>query len=144
MEITDFAAGLRQMATDADKLAKRHDLSEVAELRRTIYARNAQAQRDEDLIVELRRQVESMARKLDAIGRMRKRVLFGESAEGVQILVDALLLIAGDRCTTFTPPANCLSAGKTRGVRYGADAWCEGCVARDALVRAGALPGDRP
>jgi hypothetical protein len=135
----DFAADLRQMAAHAEQLAERQDVASVAELRRDLQQRNDQVDRDGDLIAELRRQVEVMGRSLDGIGRMRKGTLAGDQA-AVQILTDALLIIAGDRCAAFTS-GSCRSvgAGKTRGAPYGADAWCEQCVARDALERAGAV-----
>ena len=39
----------------------------------------------------------------------------------------------GTHCTSFTGKTTCITAGRTRGARYSAEAWCEGCIARDAL-----------
>ena len=49
---------------------------------------------------------------------------------------DALHLIDLCGCTTFTGP-RCLdsTSGRKRGAECGADAWCDACVARDALNR---------
>lgn len=134
----DFAAALRQMAAHAEQLAERHDVASVAELRRDLQQRNDQVDRDADLIAELRKQVEVMGRSLDGIGRMRKGTLAGDQA-AVQILTEALFVLDG-RCEHFTA-GSCRSAtsGKTRGARFGADAWCGSCVARDALERAEAV-----
>jgi hypothetical protein len=54
----------------------------------------------------------------------------------VCIATDALHLIDQHGCTTFTR-GRCLDAtsGKKRGAKYGADKWCDACVARDALNR---------
>jgi hypothetical protein len=78
-----------------------------------------------------------MGRSLDAIARLRGT----DIRSAVTIFGDALILLAGDRCSTFTS-GSCSSgtSGKTRGAKYGADAWCSECIARDALERAGALP----
>jgi hypothetical protein len=138
-EIPDFADALRQMAANADRLAERVDLREVAGLRRQVEEQASKAERDADLIAELRRQVEAMGRSLDAIGRMRKRMQMGDAADGVQILVDALQLAARDGCENFADGWSCSGAGRTRGAMYAAKAWCLPCVARDGLERAGAL-----
>jgi hypothetical protein len=55
-----------------------------------------------------------------------------------EIAAEALRLIAGDRCERLTR-GRCsdASSGYVRGARYGADAWCDGCVAADALARMG-------
>lgn len=138
-EIRDFAGALRQMADNADQLAERHDLRHVAQLHQMIDDQSAAARRNQDLVDELRRQVAGMGRSLDTIGRIRKSVLTGHApADVVQILVDALVILAGVRCSSFTS-GSCRSAtsGKTRGAPYLADAWCTECVARDALERAG-------
>lgn len=139
MEISDFAGALRQMADNALLVAERHDVAEIAALRRQVEEQAVKAQRDGDLINELRRQARAMGRSLDAIGRLRESVK-AEPADAVQILGDALLLIAGERCSTFTS-GSCRNgtSGKVRGAKYGADAWCEPCIAFDALERAGAL-----
>lgn len=140
MEIKDFAAALRQMAANADDLADRHDVAKMASLRSLVEAQTAKADRDSDLIDELRRQVSAMGRMLDAIGRTRKNVMFGDK-DAVQVLTEALLVIAGEvHCESFMSPGSCRTAGRTRGARYTDDAWCATCVARDALERAGALP----
>jgi hypothetical protein len=49
---------------------------------------------------------------------------------------DALRLIDRHGCTTFRV-GRCLDpySGRERGAEYGADAWCDACVARDALGR---------
>ena len=142
MEIADFAAGLRQMAAHADLLAIRHDMVEVAGLRRQVDEQTVKAQRNCDLIDELRLQVQIMGQASDAIGRMRKNLTTSERpAEAVQILVDALLVIDGP-CRHYAVGSYACREddSRTRGAEYAADAWCEPCVARDALERAGALP----
>lgn len=139
MEIKDFSAALRAMADDVDVLAERHDVAQIARLRREADERAVLARRDGDLIDELRRQVQFMGRSLDAIGRMRKNHLT-EPADAVQILVEALLVVQGP-CSNYTGPASCRDyRHRTRGARYAADAWCGPCVTRDALERVGALP----
>lgn len=138
-EIADFAGALRQMADNAEALAERHDIAEIAGLRRQVDGQAARAQRDADLIDELRRQLLAHGNSLDAIGRLRKSVLAGDRpADVVQILVDALLLIDGG-CESFTS-GRCRDAGRIRFAPYTAEAWCQSCVAHDALERAGALP----
>jgi NTP pyrophosphatase (non-canonical NTP hydrolase) len=49
-----------------------------------------------------------------------------------EIMRLALELIDRDGCTTNTR-GRCWDEGRQRGARYGADAWCDACVARDAL-----------
>jgi len=63
---------------------------------------------------------------------------------GVRAADEALRLIAGDRCETFTR-GRCSDplSGRTRGAQYGAYRWCDACVAADALAAlACALPDD--
>lgn len=135
MEITDFAAALRGMADNADKLAERHDVLEIAGLRRAVDDQAAKISRDQDLIDELRRQLAAVTRYVDGIARMRRTIVPGDTEA---VLAEALMLIAGDRCSSFTS-GSCRSAtsGKTRGAPYMAEAWCDECIARDALERAG-------
>lgn len=140
LEVSDFAGVLRLMADNADHLAQRHDVAEMAGLRRRVAEQEVQVRRDADLIAELRRQLQSVWRQLDSIGRIRKLVLVGEAADGVQILVDALLILAGERCSTYTSGSCRDDRGRTRTAECTADAWCGECVAHDALERAGALP----
>lgn len=137
-EINAFAAALREMADEADRLAKRHDMVQVAGLLRDVNDQAAKIQRDQDLIDELRRQVAAYGRSLDAIGRMRRHVLDMKAPDAVQVFAEALVLIAGERCSSFTS-GTCGHAGRTRGAPYLADAWCHECIARDALERVGAL-----
>lgn len=138
-EIVDFAAALRQMADNADQLADRHDVAEMAALRRQVDEQAAKARRDADLIAELRRQVTAAWRSLDAIGRMRKNVLALKESDAVQILAEALMVIDRD-CDNYTGPSTCREdASRTRRAEFTADAWCDPCVARDALERAGAV-----
>lgn len=142
MEINDFSAALRAMADNADTLANRHDYVQIAGLLKDVNDQAVKIQRDQDLIDELRRQVAAMGRSLDAIGRMRKHVLAMKTPDAVQVLVEALLVIDGP-CATYIPDSwTCRTegVGRTRGAKYGAEAWCTQCVARDALERAGALP----
>lgn len=143
-EISDFANALRQMADNADHLSERHDVAGMAGLRRQVEEQAVKARRDSDLIDELRRQVKAMGRSLDGIGRMRKNVLALKTtdADAAQILAEALFVLDGP-CAHYVPDSwTCRTegVGKTRGARYGADAWCVQCVVRDALERAGALP----
>lgn len=52
------------------------------------------------------------------------------------VAIDALLTI-GVQCTNYTGPATCCDPtnGRTRESPYGAERWCDGCIAHDALVR---------
>lgn len=136
VNIQDFAAALRQMADNADRVAEYHDVAEMDQLRVAVADQAAKAERDADLIAELRRQVISMGRSLDAIGRLRLSVLDGDRS-AVQILADALLVISGP-CRNFAGTASCRDegSGRTRGGEYGATCWCDPCIARDALKRA--------
>lgn len=79
-------------------VAERHDVAEVAALRRQVEEQAVKAQRDGDLIDELRRQVRAMGRSLDGIGRLRKGVLALKSSDAVQILVEALFVVRAVRC----------------------------------------------
>lgn len=45
---------------------------------------------------------------------------------------DALRTI-GTACASYTGDTTCVSAGRTRGARYMAEAWCDQCIAREAL-----------
>lgn len=137
--IGEFAGVLRAMADLADRLATRHDVAQMAELQDAVHQAEATAVRDGDLIAELRRQAEAMGRSLDTIGRSRSRV---SSPGGTQVLVDALLVIGID-CSNYTGGHTCVEdGGRARGANALADAWCSGCVARDALTRTGVLtPG---
>lgn len=60
-------------------------------------------------------------------------------AERVAYLIEAALLIDEDGCATFTS-GRCSDphSGRSRRSRYGADRWCDACIARDALDRASA------
>lgn len=136
MEITDFAAALRQMAANADLVAERHDVTKVAVLQRLIDQQDAQMQRNADLIDELRRQVAASGRTLDAIGKLRVMADYQRSAT-LQILADALLLISRHGCSNYTRGSCRDYRHRTRGAAATADAWCEECVALDALERAG-------
>lgn len=44
----------------------------------------------------------------------------------------ALQLIDRHGCTNYTT-GRCWDAGRIRGAEYGADSWCDACVARAAL-----------
>ena len=51
-------------------------------------------------------------------------------------LEDAAKLVIGRYsygCESFIAPSNCISAGRKRDAKYGADQWCDACVMRDAL-----------
>lgn len=57
-------------------------------------------------------------------------------AQRLKELTEALELITGraiDGCEAFSSPSNCLTAGRMRDAEYGADQWCDACVAREAL-----------
>lgn len=61
------------------------------------------------------------------------------TAKRLKRLEDALQIVAGrylNGCESFRPPSNCLTAGRTIDAKYGADQWCDGCVAREALNEA--------
>lgn len=140
LTVHDFAAALRQMADNADRVADRHDIAKMARLQDLALTLKNQAQRDAGLIAELRRQAASMARSLDGIARAIVKV----DGDDVKILADALLLISeGFGCRNFTGSHSCRddSSGKDRRSPYGADAWCSPCIARDALERAGWTDG---
>jgi hypothetical protein len=141
-EISDFARMLRRAADDADALAERHDLRHMAQLCQQVDEQAVKAQRDSDLIDELRRQVRAMGRSLDGIGRLRKGVLALKETDAVQILAEALFVLDGPCANYIADSWTCRTegVGRTRGARYGAEAWCHQCVAHDALERAGALP----
>jgi hypothetical protein len=141
IEISDFAGGLRQMADNADRLSERHDVAEMAGLRRQLEEQAVKARRDADLIAELRRQARSMNRSLDGIGRLRRGVLNGD-VDAVQILADALLVLDGP-CENYTAGSCRHHPGRTRGASFTAEAWCGPCVARDALERAGLVGEDQ-
>jgi hypothetical protein len=50
----------------------------------------------------------------------------------------ALVLIAGDGCSSFTSgPGSCIRSDRKRDAVYVADRWCDACIAFDALA---ALP----
>lgn len=49
-------------------------------------------------------------------------------------LTDALLLIGGFGCTNFTH-GHCARAGRLRDADFTADAWCDACIANEALRR---------
>lgn len=136
MEITDFAAALRGMADNVDVLADRHDVKDMAQLRRDAAQHEADRRRDADLIDELRRQVAASGRTLDAIGKLRVMADYQRSA-AAQILADALLLISRNGCSNYTRGSCRDYRHRTRGAAATADAWCEECVALDALERAG-------
>lgn len=40
----------------------------------------------------------------------------------------------GQECTTYTSPATCRTSGRTRDAKYGADRWCDACIANDTLT----------
>ena len=51
-------------------------------------------------------------------------------------LEDAAKLVIGRYsfgCASFIAPSNCITAGRKRDAKYGADQWCDACVMRDAL-----------
>lgn len=51
-------------------------------------------------------------------------------------MADALRLISRHGCEGSVAPYNCQDAGLTPGAYYGADAWCDPCIAMDALAAA--------
>lgn len=57
----------------------------------------------------------------------------------VEVLTDALQLLAADGCHTFTQGSCRDDGARTRGARFSAEAWCQPCVAQDALDRAAEL-----
>lgn len=139
--VEDFANALRQMAENADRVAERHDVAEMDQLHVKIGVLQAKASRDGDLIAELRKHVEVMGRSLDGIGKMLRTV----SGDDVKILADALLLISEDHCESFTGHWSCRDegSGKVRRGSVGtAGLWCDSCIARDALERAGWTDGN--
>jgi hypothetical protein len=49
-------------------------------------------------------------------------------------VADALRLIMGDRCQTFTSGlGTCITSGRTKDAKYTAERWCDSCIAFDAL-----------
>lgn len=49
--------------------------------------------------------------------------------------IDALELIGKGGCSNFWQ-GHCEASGRVRGAQFGADAWCDACIANDALGRA--------
>lgn len=45
----------------------------------------------------------------------------------------AALTLIGTDCANYRAHYTCVTAGRTRDAQYGADRWCEQCIARDAL-----------
>lgn len=94
--------------------------------------------------LDVHRSVGAMRRLVDARGLLddegghdpaRPRA-YPMLSGGHPAVVDALWLIDRHGCTSYTR-GRCLDphSGKKRGARYGADAWCDACIARDALNR---------
>jgi hypothetical protein len=141
LALTDFADALRQMAENADKVADQHDIAKMARLQDLVAVLRDKAQQDADLIAELRRRVASAGRALDGISQLRGKALKGDqSGSVVDILADALLLISEDGCESFIEPWSCRDeeSGRNRSDPLGTSGlWCDACVARDALERAG-------
>ncbi len=54
----------------------------------------------------------------------------------------ALTLIAGEQCSTFTS-GDCAGDGRTPDAEYGADRWCDACIARAGLAALDAEEADR-
>lgn len=48
-------------------------------------------------------------------------------------LVEALKLIAGDRCENYTSGSCIGDRGRTKDAPYTAERWCDACIAADAL-----------
>lgn len=72
------------------------------------------------------------------------RGLANLQAVGLDILIDALRVIIAfysspNGCETFSS-GDCNSAGRSRDAEFSADRWCNVCIARDALRRAGVAP----
>lgn len=56
--------------------------------------------------------------------------------KSAKVLRAALRLIAGKSCHSYTTGlGSCPEAGRRRNARYGADRWCDACIAHDALQR---------
>lgn len=36
-------------------------------------------------------------------------------------------------CETYTSPSTCITSGRLRDAKYGADQWCDACVLSDAI-----------
>jgi hypothetical protein len=51
------------------------------------------------------------------------------------IETDALTLIANRRCEHYFSGSCRTDGSRTRGAQYGADRWCDPCIAADALAR---------
>jgi hypothetical protein len=72
-------------------------------------------------------------RQLAAADRRTARAAgHGDQANEFARMSDALRLIDQHGCTHLTT-GRCWEAGYTRGAPYSADAWCDACVAADAL-----------
>lgn len=138
MEIVDFANALRAMAGNVDVLAERHDVKDMAQLRRDAAQHEVDRRRDADLIDELRRQLAATTRYVEGIARLRRSIVPGDTEA---VLAEALMVIDG-HCTNFTAGGRCPDSSRSRNAPYAADAWCAPCVARDALERVGALPAE--
>lgn len=136
-----FADALRQMAENADRVADRHDIAKMDRLQNLVLTQRSQAQRDADLIAELRRQAEAMGRSLDGIGKLRKIAMVDDCVRDVvQILTDALLIIGEQGCSNYVG-SSCQRSGRGRRAEFTAERWCDECIARDALERAGWTDG---
>lgn len=77
------------------------------------------ARTDAELIAEARSALPAL---LDAIERLRS---------GLEHIAD------GQECSNYTGPPWCRDdSGRSRDAKYGADRWCDTCIARDALTSA--------
>jgi len=47
----------------------------------------------------------------------------------------ALKLLAGDGCTNYWGGTTCVTNGRKKNAQYGADRWCDACIARDGLEK---------
>jgi len=82
----------------------------------------------------LRARVETLQIAVDAarlVIATRHKTLHGLTKERNRMR-SALKLIAGEKCSNFTS-GDCKSAGRTKNAQYGADRWCDACIARDGL-----------
>lgn len=91
--------------------------------------------RVETLYPELRAELKRLAEQATHWMEEAQRQAIARDANFVeaQRYREALETI-GTECSNFTGESTCLTAGRARGARYLADAWCHACIAREALT----------
>jgi len=66
------------------------------------------------------------------------------TVDTVEYAIAMLRIIAGQRCRTFiSPHGACAKNGRVLGAYYGAEAWCDACIAASVLDRIKADEGKK-